>query len=122
VHGVTDVTGYGLAGHGWEMAQRSGAQLVLRSAWLRAYDGAREAAMAGVRTGGDPRNRAYVADHFSFDATTTDDSAVALCMDPQTSGGLLAAVTREAAEKLLRDEMWFKVGEFSSSPASVHLC
>ena len=36
--------------------------------------------------------------------------------------GLLAAVTREAAEELLRDEMWFKVGEFSSSPASVHLC
>jgi selenophosphate synthase len=104
------------------MAQRSGVQLVLRSAWLRAYDGAREAAAAGVRTGGDPRNRAYVAEHFSFDATTTDDSAVALCMDPQTSGGLLAAVTREAAEKLLRDEMWFKVGEFSSSPASVHLC
>ena len=122
VHGVTDVTGYGLAGHGWEMAQRSGVQLVLRAAWLRAYAGAREAAAAGVRTGGDPRNRAYVAEHFSFDATTIDDSSVALCMDPQTSGGLLAAVTPEAAEKLLRDEMWFKVGEFSSSPASVHLC
>ena len=98
VHGVTDVTGYGLAGHGWEMAQRSGVQLVLRASWLRAYAGAREAASAGVRTGGDPRNRAYVAEHFSFDATTTDDSSVALCMDPQTSGGLLAAVTPEAAE------------------------
>ncbi len=103
------------------MAQRSGVQLVLRATWLRAYAGAREAALAGVRTGGDPRNRAYVAEHFSFDATTTDDSYVALCMDPQTSGGLLAAVTPEAAEKLLGDEMWFKVGEFSSSPASVHL-
>ncbi len=122
VHGVTDVTGYGLAGHGWEMAQRSGVQLVLRSAWLPAYAGAREAALAGVRTGGDPRNRAYVADHFSFDATTTDDSSVALCMDPQTSGGLLAAVTPDAAEKLLGDEMWCKVGEFSSSASSVHLC
>ena len=121
VHGVTDVTGYGLAGHGWEMAQRSGVQLVLHASWLRAYAGAREAASAGVRTGGDPRNRAYVAEHFSFDATTTDDSSVALCMDPQTSGGLLAAVTPEAAEKLLQDEMWFKVGEFSSAPASVHL-
>ena len=122
VHGVTDVTGYGLAGHGWEMAQRSGVQLVLRAAWLRAYSGALEAALDGVRTGGDARNREYVAEHFSFDAATTDDARVALCMDPQTSGGLLAAVTREAAEELLRDEMWFKVGEFSSSPASVHLC
>ena len=122
VHAVTDVTGYGLAGHGWEMAQRSGVQLVLRAAMLRAYPGAFEAAQRGVRTGGDPRNRQYVAQHFSFDATTCDDASVALCMDPQTSGGLLAAVTREAAEKLLRDKMWCKVGEFSSSAASVHLC
>ena len=122
VHAVTDVTGYGLAGHGWEMAQRSGVQLVLRAAMLRAYPGAFDAAQRGVRTGGDPRNRQYVAQHFSFDATTCDDASVALCMDPQTSGGLLTAVTREAAEKLLRDKMWCKVGEFSSSAASVHLC
>jgi selenide,water dikinase len=122
VHAVTDVTGYGLAGHGWEMAQRSGVQLVLRAAMLRGYPGAFDAAQRGVRTGGDPRNRQYVAQHFSFDATTCDDASVALCMDPQTSGGLLAAVTREAAEKLLHDKMWCKVGEFSSSAASVHLC
>ena len=122
VHAVTDVTGYGLAGHGWEMAQRSGVQLVLRAAMLRAYPGAFDAAQRGVRTGGDPRNRQYVAQHFGFDATTCDDASVALCMDPQTSGGLLTAVTREAAEKLLRDKMWCKVGEFSSSAASVHLC
>jgi len=122
VHAVTDVTGYGLAGHGWEMAQRSGVQLVLRSAKLRAYAGALEAARRGVRTGGDARNRAYVAEHFSFDATTTDDASVALCMDPQTSGGLLAAVTGEGAETLLQSETWCRVGEFSSSPASVHLC
>ena len=122
VHAVTDVTGYGLAGHGWEMAQRSGVQLVLRAAMLRAYPGAFDAAQRGVRTGGDPRNRQYVAQHFSFDATTCDDASVALCMDPQTSGGLLVAVTREAAEKLLRDKMWCKVGEFSSSAANVHLC
>ena len=122
VHAVTDVTGYGLAGHGWEMAQRSGVQLVLRAAMLRAYPGAFDAAQRGVRTGGDPRNRQYVAQHFSFDATTCDDASVALCMDPQTSGGLLVAVTREAAEKLLSDKMWCKVGEFSSSVASVHLC
>lgn len=122
VHAVTDVTGYGLAGHGWEVAQRSGVQLVLHAKMLRAYPGALEAARAGVRTGGDTRNRAYVAEHFSFDATTTDDSSVALCMDPQTSGGLLVAVTPEAATRLLRDDMWWRVGEFSSSPASVHLC
>ncbi|MCX6537182.1 MAG: selenide, water dikinase SelD [Actinobacteria bacterium] len=122
VHGVTDVTGYGLAGHGWEMAQRSGVQLVLDSSAFRAYPGALEAAQRGVRTGGDPRNRTYVDGHFFVDEKNYDDDAhVALCMDPQTSGGLLAAVTPEAAEKLLQDKMWWRVGEFAAASASVRL-
>ena len=63
VHAVTDVTGYGLAGHGWEMAERGGVQIVIDTEGLRAYPGALEAAECGVRTGGDPRNRDYVAGH-----------------------------------------------------------
>ena len=123
VHAVTDVTGYGLAGHGWEMAQRSGVQLILDSTALHAYPGALEAAQRGVRTGGDPRNRTYVEGHFLVEGliNLVDDASVALCMDPQTSGGLLAAVTRQAAEKLLQDKMWWRVGEFTSASASVRL-
>ena len=123
VHAVTDVTGYGLAGHGWEMAQRSGVQLILDSTALRAYPGALEAAQRGVRTGGDPRNRTYVEGNFLVEGSINlvDDASVALCMDPQTSGGLLAAVTRQAAEKLLQDKMWWRVGEFTSVSASVRL-
>ena len=123
VHAVTDVTGYGIAGHGWEMAQRSGVQLILDSTALRAYPGALEAAQRGVRTGGDPRNRTYVEGHFLVEGSINliDDASVALCMDPQTSGGLLAAVTRQAAEKLLQDKMWWRVGEFTSVSASVRL-
>ncbi len=123
VHAVTDVTGYGLAGHGWEMAQRSGVQLILDLTALRAYPGALEAAQRGVRTGGDPRNRTYVEGHFLVEGSINlvDDASVALCMDPQTSGGLLAAVTRQAAEKLLQDKMWWRVGEFTSASASVRL-
>src|SRR5690606_5853361 len=56
VHAVTDVTGYGLAGHGWEMAERSDVRVVIDTAAIVAYPGAREAAERGVRTGGDPRN------------------------------------------------------------------
>lgn len=89
VHAVTDVTGYGLAGHGWEMAERSGVRFEIESARVPLYDGALEIARAGHRTGGDPRNRAYVEGHVE---THTDEGHVALCMDPQTSGGLLAAV------------------------------
>ena len=123
VHAVTDVTGYGLAGHGWEMAQRSGVQLILDSTALRAYPGALEAAQRGVRTGGDPRNRTYVEGNFLVEGSINlvDDASVALCMDPQTSGGLLAAVTRQAAEKLLQDKMWWRVGEFTPASASVRL-
>ena len=53
VHAVTDVTGYGLAGHGWEIAERSGVRLDRRHGGLVAYPGAAAAAGRGVRTGGD---------------------------------------------------------------------
>jgi selenide,water dikinase len=74
VHAVTDVTGYGLAGHGWEMAERSAVALVIEASTLQAYPGAREAAQRGVRTGGDPRNRDYVEGHF-VDAANNDAAA-----------------------------------------------
>ena len=60
VHAVTDVTGYGLAGHGWEMAERSGVRAVIETGGLVTYPGALEAANEGKRTGGDPRNRDYL--------------------------------------------------------------
>ncbi|HVM02954.1 MAG TPA: selenide, water dikinase SelD [Acidimicrobiales bacterium] len=59
-HAVTDVTGFGLLGHSWEMAERSGAVLRLDSSALPLYDGALQAAEAGVRTGGDARNRSHL--------------------------------------------------------------
>lgn len=114
VHAVTDVTGYGLAGHGWEIAERSGVRVTIDGGGLVPYPGAREAAAAGVRTGGDPRNRAYVEGRFS---STADAAAEALCFDPQTSGGLLAAVTPELADDLVGTGTggpglaWWRVGE-----------
>ena len=60
MHACTDVTGFGLAGHGWEVAERSGVRLVFEAAALPLYRGALVAAEAGVRTGGDARNRAHL--------------------------------------------------------------
>ena len=92
VHAVTDVTGFGLAGHAWEMAERSSARAVLETDRLPLYDGALAAAERGVRTGGDKRNREYLHGHVLSEAP---DALDALCFDPQTSGGLLAAVAPE---------------------------
>lgn len=116
VHAVTDVTGYGLAGHGWEMAERGDVRVVVHSGSLVAYPGALEAAEWGVRTGGDPRNREYVRAHLT---SAADAGREALCMDPQTSGGLLAAVDPAAAASL--SGMWTAVGEVAPGPAAIEL-
>jgi selenide,water dikinase len=119
VHAVTDVTGYGLAGHGWEMAERSAVALVIEASTLQAYPGAREAAQRGVRTGGDPRNRDYVEGNF-VDAAGNDAAAV-LCFDPQTSGGLLAAVDAPTAATLLKSGAWWRAGCFVGGAVQISL-
>jgi selenide,water dikinase len=96
-HAVTDVTGFGLLGHGWEMAERSAVSLTFRASQLPLYDGALAAAEAGTRTGGDARNRAHLEAHVT---SSVAPALEALAYDPQTSGGLLAAVTRSAADAL----------------------
>jgi selenide,water dikinase len=88
-HAVTDVTGFGLLGHGWEMADHSRVTISFDAPSLPLYPGARAAAQAGTRTGGDARNRAYLSGHVS---STASPELEALAYDPQTSGGLLAAV------------------------------
>ena len=116
VHAVTDVTGYGLAGHGWEMAERGNVQVIVNTDGIVAYPGAREAAERGVRTGGDPRNRDYVQSHVRSTASAAGE---ALCMDPQTSGGLLAAIDPGAIGSL--GDNWWQVGEVAAGPAAIVL-
>lgn len=116
VHAVTDVTGYGLAGHGWEMAERGNVQVIVHTDRIVAYPGAREAAERGVRTGGDPRNRDYVSHHLRSTASAAGE---ALCMDPQTSGGLLAAVDPAVVGSLA--DYWCQVGEVTAGPPAIVL-
>lgn len=116
VHAVTDVTGYGLAGHGWEMADRGDVTMVVHTEGIVAYPGAREAAGRGVRTGGDQRNRDYVRGKMISTATPEGE---ALSLDPQTSGGLLAAV--DPAVVGLLSAMWWRVGEVAEGPAALLL-
>ena len=81
---VTDVTGFGLLGHAHELAA-GGVRVRLSAASLPALPGALEVARADERTGGDWRNRDYVADAASFDGVP--DELVTLALDPQTAGG-----------------------------------
>jgi selenide,water dikinase len=117
VRAATDVTGFGLAGHGWEMAERGGVGLVVDTAAVPLYPGAAAAAGAGVRTGGDVRNRAYLGEHVVV-GDGLDEALVALCFDPQTSGGLLAAVDPAAVGDL---DGFTVVGEVSDGAARVTL-
>ena len=116
-HAVTDVTGFGLFGHGWEMAERSGATLRFHASALPLYDGALAAAEAGVRTGGDPRNRAHLEPRVTSAAPAALE---AIGYDPQTSGGLLAAVSPADAERLA-EAGFVAIGEVVDGPAAVEL-
>jgi selenide,water dikinase len=95
VRGATDVTGFGLLGHGLEMARASGVRIVFDADALPALHGAMALAAAGVETDGAGHNRRFVAPALDV-APGVGAEAVTLAHDPQTSGGLLAAVPPDA--------------------------
>jgi selenide,water dikinase len=95
---VTDVTGFGLFGHAHEMAERSGARIVLDPAALPALPGALTVAGRGLRTGGDLRNREFVAGSVELDGLPAELDV--LGFDPQTAGGLLIALPAAKAAVL----------------------
>lgn len=90
VHAITDVTGFGLAGHGLEMARGARATVQIDWAAVPLIDGARALAAQGFVTGASGRNWAgYGADVALPEAFAAEDRA--LLTDPQTSGGLLVS-------------------------------
>ena len=96
---VTDVTGFGLLGHAYEMADRSGVQLVLESPAWPALDGALEVARAGEQTGGDRRNREFAEAHVRADGRRRRSSSRSAAI-PQTAGGLLVSLPADKGAAL----------------------
>ncbi len=94
VRGGTDVTGFGLLGHGVEMAEASGVLLYFENSKLPFLSGARGYAEKGIFPGGAFDNKGYFEKHVKFDEKL-DELAQMLLFDPQTSGGLLLGVPRE---------------------------
>ncbi|MEP7057762.1 MAG: selenide, water dikinase SelD [Caldimonas sp.] len=122
VHALTDVTGFGLAGHALELAR--GAKSGVRIDWSRVplLAGVRELAASGHVTGASGRNwESYGADIALPDGFAASDRA--LLTDPQTSGGLLVACVPAALDDVLRifrSEGFASaavVGEMTAGPA-----
>jgi selenide,water dikinase len=102
VKGATDVTGFSLLGHAWELACASNVTIEIDSARVPLINGALELAASGMITGADKTNREYVGEDVSF-AEGLDPNLMKLFYDPQTAGGLLLAIAEEKADHLLAE-------------------
>ena len=101
VHACTDVTGFGLMGHGFEMAQGSDVELRIDVQAIDLIPEALEFARMGVLPAGMYRNRTFAEP--GVDVGDTELAVQDLLFDPQTSGGLLMAVAPSDADALLSE-------------------
>jgi selenide,water dikinase len=99
-HAATDVTGFALLGHAWELARASGVTLEIEAARVPLIPGASELAAAGMLTSGDKSNRTYVGEDVKFGEGINKELA-SLLFDPQTAGGLLISIDAARAAELL---------------------
>ena len=102
VHACSDVTGFGILGHALGMASGSGITLVVESAKMPTLRSAVRLAEKGYITGGCKRNKEYLDDKMSVDKGIRE-GLVEIALDPQTSGGLLIAIAKRHAAKLLEE-------------------
>jgi selenide,water dikinase len=100
-HAMTDVTGFGIAGHALNMARASNVVLELEYDELPAHHRFLDLARRGITTGCTAKNEAYVEDDLRFERALEPEQTQ-LLFDPQTSGGLLVALPVAAADDYLR--------------------
>ena len=101
VRGATDVTGFALLGHAWEMACASKVTIEIESGAVPLLEGALELASEGMLTSGDKTNRQYLGADVEL-APSVDENLIKLFYDPQTAGGMLVSIAADKAEALLR--------------------
>jgi selenide,water dikinase len=102
VHGLTDITGFGFAGHALEMAVHSGVRMRVSFGALPLYPGAVEMYAVGVETGSNAGIRRQCGDRLQNAAPLRPEQQE-LLVDPQTSGGLLVSLPEGQASGLVRD-------------------
>jgi selenide,water dikinase len=96
----TDITGYGLGGHAYEMARSSGVTIRLETSGMPLIDGALWASQNGCLTGGQNTNRVFIQDDANI-SDGIDQHLLNVLFDPQTAGGLLIAIREDRADGLL---------------------
>lgn len=101
VRGATDVTGFSLLGHAWEMASSSGVGMRLNQAQIPLVSGAERLAGEFSFPGGTHDNRSFFGDHVHFTRDLKEEQKL-LLFDAQTSGGLLLAVPPAQSTALLQ--------------------
>ncbi|MBA3805654.1 MAG: selenide, water dikinase SelD, partial [Acidobacteria bacterium] len=99
-HACTDVTGFGLLGHAYEMARASDVCLIIESCLIPLLPDVLDLFGQGMLTRGDKNNREYVGDTIEFAEGISPEMQSAL-FDPQTAGGLLISVKRSKADALI---------------------
>ena len=102
VHGMTDITGFGLIGHARELALASNVSLRLHAGRVPLLEGALECAAAGYIPGGLKANREFAECAVEFTAGISEATKT-LLFDPQTAGGLLISVAAADAGNLARE-------------------
>lgn len=100
-HAATDITGFGLGGHAYEMASGSGVSFEIEFAQLHLLPGTIKHAKAGALTGGADANEKYLEDKIRF-AASFEKHVRDIIFDAQTSGGMLIAVSDDKSDDLLR--------------------
>jgi selenide,water dikinase len=100
VHACSDVTGFAILGHAFEMAHGSDVTIHLDARTLPLLPGVTELAEAGLVTGGCSRNRLYLQDKVAV-ASSVPRGVAEVAFDPQTSGGLLIALPAPRAPRLV---------------------
>ncbi len=102
IHAVTDVTGFGLGGHGLEMAKASNVKLRLKMADLPLFDEAIAMYDKGMSTGVNSHNEKLIGAYLEYEKEFST-SQKQMILDPQTSGGLLAALPADQAVELVKE-------------------
>jgi len=100
VKGATDVTGFALLGHAWEMARASRVTIEIDSKAVPLISGALELVTAGMLTSGDKTNRDYVGEDVEIDSSVGKEMR-SLLFDPQTAGGMLISIGANRAKALI---------------------